>query len=207
MLARVREEVSEERAKIKAASEAGLEELRAGIQARLDGLQQTENRSRERSASLRIDIDGLRHQMSILKNSYDTRSEEASHSKARYNELRLQLRQVEHDAELASESRDEESERRRRQHQSQVDQWLKMDEDTRQALSRQEVQISNRLDDLRSEHQEERARITDKIATLLGRKDAALRELRKQLADLQAKNQLMQESIDQRRDTKFGLGK
>lgn len=82
-----------------------------------------------------------------------------------------------------------------------------MEEDTREAVSRQEVQVANRQEDLRSEHRDELMRIRDKVATLLGRKDGSLRELRNQLAELQGRNAQMQEAIDQRRDSKFGVGK
>lgn len=200
---RISEEIIEERKKIRHSIESSVEEMRIAIHNRLDNMQQSENRSIERAASLRGEVGAFHGQLASIKDAVESKQHTLMSLKGRLSELRLELRQVEHDSDAAETLRNEEMSCKKKQLQKEIEQWSSMERDTVEAMARQDVQIANRKDDTVADNNSELNVIKDKIHTLLNRKEVTLKELRRQLLDLQNKSSAIQDSIDQHRDKRY----
>ncbi len=200
ILQRVREELSEERKKIKSDIDKELEDIRMNAQNKLDSLQISENKLNERSKSLRIEIESLRSQVSSAQSTIQPLMNELNNHKLHLGDLRVELRKVEDNVDQATTKSEEDLNRQRKELNTALDQWVQIERDTEEAMNRQDVNIANKKDDLRVNNNIELAKIKDKINVLLNKKDGTIKELRRQLSELQSKCTQIQDSIDQRRN-------
>ncbi len=199
ILQRVREELSEERKKIKADIDNELEDIRINTQNKLDSMQISESKLNERSKSLRIEIESLRNQISTTQSTTQPLLNELNNHKFRLGDLRLELRKVEDNVDHTTAKSEEDFNRQKKELNTALDQWIQIERDTEEAMSRQDVNIANKKDDLRVSNNAELGKIRDKINALLNKKDSTIKELRRQLSELQSKCSQIQDSIDQRR--------
>ena len=200
ILQRVREELSEERKKIKADIDNELEDIRLNTQNKLDSMQISESKLNERSKSLRIEIESLRTQISTLQSTTQPSTNELNNQKLRLGDLRVELRRVEDTVDQTIAKGEDDLNRQRKELNTALDQWIQIERDTEEAMSRQDVNIANKKDDLRVNNNAELGKIKDKINALLYKKDNTIKELRRQLSELQSKCTQIQDSIDQRRN-------
>jgi predicted nucleic acid-binding Zn-ribbon protein len=125
---------------------------------------------------------------------------ELNNHKLHLGDLRVELRKVEDNVDQATTKSEEDLNRQRKELNTALDQWVQIERDTEEAMNRQDVNIANKKDDLRVNNNIELAKIKDKINVLLNKKDGTIKELRRQLSELQSKCTQIQDSIDQRRN-------
>jgi len=205
VLQRLRDEVNEERRRTRTELENEVADLRVTVQTRLDALQVQEQRALERSSALRGETEALRKQLASLQDTVISRENVLEKEKAKLAEQRLELRTIEAESEREEARREEETSRRRQNSQRLVDEWKAKEKQAFEEMQTLEVQLANKKDDVRAAHAQEIATVRTKINSLLAKKDATARELQRQLADLQEKCGVVQEALEQKRESKFGL--
>jgi len=205
VLQRLRDEVNEERRRTRTGLENEVADLRVTVQTRLDALQAQEQRAIERSSALRGETEALRKQLASLQDTIISRENVLEKEKARLAEQRLELRTIEAESDRDEARREEETSRRRQNSQRLVDEWKAKEKQAFEEMQMLEVQLANKKDDVRAAQAQEIATVRTKVNSLLAKKDATARELQRQLADLQEKCGVVQEALEQKRESKFGI--
>ena len=162
-----------------------------------------DNRSYERLAGLRSEVESLRRKNDSLTKEEPALSQELATSKNTLRDLRITLREVEAEVGAVDGRLQQEAVSLRKHldddHRHWEDKLAAATDNLRVQRARHEkaAQIAQ------ANHMDERHRIEAKVAVLLQRKDAAITDLEVQLADLQQSAQDLEERLEELRVNKF----
>ena len=203
VLSRLREDVMEERRRVKEAIDKEVEDMRLSSHNAIDGLQQQEKRTMERIAALRGEIESYRKQCAYLEDQERDKKADLVEARTRLSALRTDLKQVEDEVNNTELRHNQELSQHQRKSSREYQQLLEEESTMKEALSREEIASANRKEDARSMYAADLTRIRDKVGSLLKRKDDTARDLRKQLAALQDQSEALQDTLDSLRAAQY----
>ena len=203
ILNKVKQEVVEERAKIKKAIDFEIEDLRVQVEQRLDNIMTSEKRSIERAGQLKSEIDGLQRTITNTQQLLEPKEKKLIDIKTNLSSLRLTLKDVEEEVTRVDNRLENEYEKSTRKQNKEIEKLKLKEKELMEKLSRQETMIANAKDDAKAEMSDELKRIRDKISSLISKKDIAEKELRRQLAVIQQRTSEIQQQVDKKRESQY----
>lgn len=204
LIIRVREEIIEERKKMKKTIENEVVDLRLQVQARIDSMNETEKNSLLRCKEYRENIDNSRIQLQKLQESYEIKNKSLILLKERLSHLRNSLRNIEDNVDASDQRRTNEIIEKRTKMTSEIEDWLSKEKNLEITMANQELHNKKKRDNLNNQNLEELDRIKDKISILLNRKEANIKDLNGQLKELNERSSSIQIEIERFREGKFG---
>jgi hypothetical protein len=204
LIIRVREEIIEERKKMKKNIENEVIELRLQIQSRLDSINETEKKSLLKCKDYRENIDNSRIQLQKFQEEYEIKNKSLVLLKERLTHLRNSLRNIEDNVDVSDQRRNNEIIEKRTKMTSEIEKWLSKENNLEISIANQELQYKKKKDKINNENLDELDRIKDKISILLNRKDGNIRDLNRQLKELNERSSSIQIEIERFREGKFG---
>jgi hypothetical protein len=152
---------------------------------------------------LESDVRRLRMERDVARRDGDGRADKVAMAERRVESLRTELRAVQHELQALGLLHQQDSVQRMDALREELREWKDRYMDARDAAEHSSKRNRAATSDFKEKLGCDFGRITDKITAVLRSKDLVVRDLQRQLADLQHTNALRQDELELRRDRKF----